>query len=636
MNNSYLKLLIKSGIKALTGAAALAAAALILNSDDNNNKTSPQNSEKEAPEAAPKEEPPTAAEENASATAEKSTVKAAPQAAPVERKETLHTENSGQRQSIYVPDDREFKKADVIRVRTSEEQAIRLGLSFRKKSKSIRITNYHGTEKSIIIPTYIGGILVNEIGANAFKGSCVERVAIPDSVKKLGEAAFAESSVRFAVFGNGLMALPKMSFYNCKKLETIAIPPRTRKLGEKAFYGCGSLKYIELPRSLYEVGEDCFCGSGLEGFSAHFRYDSTFDGSAFANTPLHRNNELILYRRYDPANSNDEMKVMLVGYKADVFFEASKVYLGRNSVCAPCELDFSECKSISTINAFKCKPGYIDYTEEPPKIHIYVPEDGYCGSFPEFVDTSYDGWTTTLKTDCFCIARHIRINEDLCAYSLRLYGSMKITLDIDHQWIDTEAIIAQHLETLEINGDFRANGGIFAHVCRCLHEVKWNNSKGEFQSYIPSGQVIRCDVHRELLKAYCRRGFDGFFDSKIIENVFENGIIRKHSKTHLPLSRHEKILIAIDVLRSSPELYPEGTERYSQYLRRHINYARNMCRKVDHINYESPGYLEFLNTFASAENEPQDPVISAGTSEITAENTSEVTGKSDSESKSGI
>lgn len=94
-------------------------------------------------------------------------------------------------------------------------------------------------------------------------------------------------------------------------------------------------------------------------------------------------------------------------------------------------------------------------------------------------------------------------------------------------------------------------------------------NKMELVQFIPSGYAVRPDVHRELLKAFCGLGFDVFFDSKVIEDVFDNGIVRRLSKTKMPLSRREKNLIAVDVLKSSPELYPNGTEKYSQFLKRH-------------------------------------------------------------------
>lgn len=626
MNNNYLRFLIKSGIRALTGAAVLAAAALILKSDDNGNKTSTQNSEKEAPKP---EKAPEAA-------------KASPQADTSKQPKPVHIENSeepenssyqaewdlwkrkcsrftdrppAKRQNVYIPECLgEPDPLKIPQISLTEKQAEAFGYSFRKKSKRIRITNYHGSEKSIIIPAYIGGMLVNEIGANAFTNSCVERVAIPDNIKKLGESAFAGSNVQFVIFGKGLRAIPKMCFYNCKKLDTIVLPPQTEKLGEKAFYRCRSLKYIELPNELWEIGEDCFCESGLEGFAARFRHNS-FDGSVFANTPLHRNNGLILYQSYNPSRETEDMKVLLVGNNVKINFKESRVRLGRNSVCAPCRLDFSQCKYLFTYRAFKYVPNYFG-----SKVHVIVSENVNPNSFPDFVDVrcpngEYTGWYEKLEEDHSQCSLKLKVNSDLCTHSLKniscIYRTKNLTLISDKRYkitIDNHAVCSGALDTLELVGRFEAgwDSCIFDPRCFGLHKIKWESIimrwddelKNEYVQFIPSGYAVRGDVHRALLKAFRRVGFDGFFDPKVIENVFENGVIRELSKTRMPLSRREKILIAIDVLKSSPELYPDGTERYSQFLRRHIDYARNMCQRLPR---EVSGYLGFLDKFAPME-----------------------------------
>lgn len=512
-------------------------------------------------------------------------------------------------QDIYVPDYLwEIKTVEIPKISMTEREAETFGYSFRKKSKRIRITNYHGSEKSIIIPTYIGGILVNDIGANAFTNSCAERVAIPDNIKKLGDLAFAESGVQFVIFGKGVRVIPKMCFYNCKMLEVAAIPPLTEKLGEKAFFGCGSLKYIELPWELREIGEDCFCGSGLEGFAARFRGNFYPDGSAFANTPLHQNNDLILYRRYDPSNDRDEMTVLLVGRDVNVNFKADRVCLGKNSVCASCRLDFTRCEYLDADRAFKYIPDHFG-----SRIHITVSENMTLpSSFPDYVDVQcsggkYKGWYEKLEEDSSRSSLKLKINCSLCTHSLStydLYYTRELTLvsgGFHGITILDRAIRCSHLCRVEFTGKFDLywDSCIFEQNCISLHEVRWEKyitrwdgeDKTALVQFIPSGYAVRPDVHRELLKAFHGNICGDIFDPKIIENIFDNGVIRELSKTRMPLSRREKILLAVDVLKSSPELYPDGTEKYSRFLKRNINYARNMCNRLPR---EVSGYRNFV------------------------------------------
>ncbi|MDE7231329.1 MAG: hypothetical protein K2N56_12680, partial [Oscillospiraceae bacterium] len=367
-------------------------------------------------------------------------------------------------------------------------------------------------------------------------------------------------------------------------------------------------KYIELPWELREIGEDCFCKSGLEGFAARFRGNFYPDGSAFANTPLHKNYGLVLYRKYDPSNVLDEMTVLLVGDNVNVKFKESRVCLGKNSVCAPCRLDFSQCEYLNADRAFKYVPDHFG-----SKIHITVSEKmTFPNSFPDYVDVrcsggDYKGWYEKLEEDRSRSSLKLKINCGLCTHSMTLseiFCARELMLVSDKTYSITifdRAISSVYLKKLELSGKFDLywDSRLFDQNCISLHEVRWEKyitrwngeDKTELVQFIPSGYAVRPDVHRELLKAFRGLGFDVFFDPKVIEDVFDNGIVRRLSKTQMQLSQREKILIAVDVLKSSPELYPDGTEKYSQFLKRHIDYARNMCNRLPR---EVTGYRNFV------------------------------------------
>lgn len=601
MNNKYLKLLISSGIKALTGAAALAAAAVILKSYDNKDKTVPENSEKEEPK------PPEPSESAGireylnilnNWNDRKSKFVYNPPEPPAER------------QKVYVPDERDPKTTEIPKIQLSEKDAVKLGFSFRKKTGCIRITNYHGTEKSVIIPSRISGIRVNEIGVGAFKNSNVESIAIPDSVKKIGESAFEKSKISAAIFGNGVNELPKKAFFGCEDLCTVILPPHLGSLGEQAFFSCRSLRYIELPRSLRKVGGDCFCESGLEGFSANFHFDSSIDGSAFANTPLHRNYHLILK---SPFASHKLADILLVGENANVNIKENRYSsihsrFSPNSICAPCRLDLFWVEYTENFfNAVKCRPEYISGDITPPKIFVKILFGGEGCFPPNFVEMFFDTGNLkkalTVKNDGELWAK---IDVNLCEQSLKLPPQTKaLTLEFGRSCygikIGKYAIISPDLEKLELIGKFVLLDELFAPNCVSLREVNHDTQiKGrkKLTQFIPSGYAVRPEVHRDLIKAFRANRYNNFFDPKIIENVFENGI---PGETRRRLSHREKILIAIDVLRSSPELYPDGAEKYSQFLKRHFNYAKKMCGKLrDH-----PEYLEFLGKFAPEKGDVQ-------------------------------
>ncbi len=63
--------------------------------------------------------------------------------------------------------------------------------------QSITITGYFGTEAVVTVPASIGGIPVNAIGPNAFAGTTVQILYLPDTIMELGENATGDADVFF-------------------------------------------------------------------------------------------------------------------------------------------------------------------------------------------------------------------------------------------------------------------------------------------------------------------------------------------------------------------------------------------------------------------------------------------------------
>ncbi|MBD5383926.1 MAG: leucine-rich repeat domain-containing protein, partial [Ruminococcaceae bacterium] len=198
---------------------------------------------------------------------------------------------------IYIPDEYRSQRNEIRVIELTCESARALGYSFHKKTKAVRITGCHGTDTEIILPSKIGGLPVNEIGRRAFANSDIESVEIPDSVRKIGAEAFFESGVKRVIFGEGVRDIPERAFYKCAKLRTAALPTALRSIGREAFFACAELSYISLPYSLTSIGEKCFAQSDLRGFAAGFYSNFPHDGTAFEDTPLHRNFKVVLAKQ---------------------------------------------------------------------------------------------------------------------------------------------------------------------------------------------------------------------------------------------------------------------------------------------------------------------------------------------------
>ena len=80
---------------------------------------------------------------------------------------------------------------------------------------------------------------INQAGhLYSFYKTSIQEVVIPETVTKIGEAAFRE----------------------CKSLEKVFLPSKLKEIHESAFMYCESLYFIELPSSLEYLSTDVFDG----------------------------------------------------------------------------------------------------------------------------------------------------------------------------------------------------------------------------------------------------------------------------------------------------------------------------------------------------------------------------------------
>ena len=88
-------------------------------------------------------------------------------------------------------------------------------------------------------------------------------VTIPDTIQgkkvtKLSNYAFYDSKITKAVIGKYVDRIGQGCFYNCKKLETVKILGRLKKVPTYCFYNCKSLRSISLPSSVTTVKNFAF------------------------------------------------------------------------------------------------------------------------------------------------------------------------------------------------------------------------------------------------------------------------------------------------------------------------------------------------------------------------------------------
>ncbi len=155
-----------------------------------------------------------------------------------------------------------------------------------ESSKSIRLTDYLGTDININIPTYIDGIIVSCIGNYVFDNrSDIISVNIPDSIKCIGDCAFDScTELKNIIIPNGVITIgdyafrgcsglteitipdgitfiPYAAFFNCTGLENVILGDHITQISDYAFYGCLGLTEVIIPDSVTSIGRYAFPNS---------------------------------------------------------------------------------------------------------------------------------------------------------------------------------------------------------------------------------------------------------------------------------------------------------------------------------------------------------------------------------------
>ena len=120
----------------------------------------------------------------------------------------------------------------------------------------ISIRDYIGSDKTVVIPSKIDGQAVTMIAGDAFAGTSIESVVIPDSVNiVVARAFYGCDQLKTVDFGDGITEIQEEAFYKCTALESIILPKNLETIGEGAFYGCTSATEIYIPKTLTNWSE---------------------------------------------------------------------------------------------------------------------------------------------------------------------------------------------------------------------------------------------------------------------------------------------------------------------------------------------------------------------------------------------
>ena len=133
------------------------------------------------------------------------------------------------------------------------------------------------------------------IGFWAFnRCAALEEFNVPDTVTSIAVAAFASSGLECFSFGRGITEIPNYIFNGCTSLETVTIHRNVKSIGVDAFSFCPNLALIKVDRGDTERVSKMLKDSGFDVTGLTFEEDTT--------TPYYT----IRFHRYDASNEKIE------------------------------------------------------------------------------------------------------------------------------------------------------------------------------------------------------------------------------------------------------------------------------------------------------------------------------------------
>ena len=100
---------------------------------------------------------------------------------------------------------------------------------------------------------------LKKINNSLFYYSNIESIAIPDSVKSIGNDAFVCcKNLKSAIIPNSIKNIGDYAFAHCENLKSIEIPDSVKNIRYLTFGYCENLKSVVIPNSIESIGNYSF------------------------------------------------------------------------------------------------------------------------------------------------------------------------------------------------------------------------------------------------------------------------------------------------------------------------------------------------------------------------------------------
>lgn len=114
------------------------------------------------------------------------------------------------------------------------------------------LVSCHKSADSVFLPNTLR--YVNGFGGN----SNVKYVHVPNGVTTIGSEAFSGSSLRSIDLPNQMLSIDEWAFYGCTSLTHVSMPTSLNTMGEGVFEECSNLASIDIPNGLCIIPQEAF------------------------------------------------------------------------------------------------------------------------------------------------------------------------------------------------------------------------------------------------------------------------------------------------------------------------------------------------------------------------------------------
>ena len=121
------------------------------------------------------------------------------------------------------------------------------------------ISPYVGTAGEVTVPSHVDGSPVLGLYKNAFHGTDVTSVVLPEGLVEIGEGGFNECvTLRSVTLPTSLTNIGDRAFFGCMNLLEIVIPNGVKEIGDQCFYGCINIQSVIMPNTINKIGASAF------------------------------------------------------------------------------------------------------------------------------------------------------------------------------------------------------------------------------------------------------------------------------------------------------------------------------------------------------------------------------------------